>query len=225
YKFILKSLIFYTSPIEIELKGSASFSKYKELITKKAVSLLLNIKGVLYAKPLKRDEVEELLKAEEFSEKKVVFGMCRTYNKGVRLALERDVSIAVVINTSEFIYPHEPQMRILYNDLVIGEEIYDKRKVEELKKSRSNVFLWNNFVIYNNRLASIVKRRDEMRLTYLPRSFPELMNIMEGIEDCIFAEPSMEGDAVIKKLLSFSSKDPVVGSCVVGFNISKRSNI
>jgi hypothetical protein len=196
----------------------------KKGIAEEAVSLLMNFKGVLSAKSLEVDDKKELLLAEERSEKKVVFGICRPYNEGVREVLKRDISIAIVIDTSEFIYPHEPQMKILYRDLVVGEEIYDRRKAEELRKSKNNVFLWSNFVIYNDKLASI-RNRDEMRLVYLPRSFPELEGMMNGISDCIFAEPSVEGDAVTKKLLAFSSKDPVVGSCLVGFNLLKRSNI
>ncbi|MEM2884766.1 MAG: hypothetical protein QXF24_01595, partial [Thermoproteota archaeon] len=122
----------------------------KKSAAEKAATLLLGFKGVLRAKPLEEGEKEELLSAEERSEKKVAFGMCRPYNEGVRLALCRDVSIAVVVDTSEFVYPHEPHMRILFRGSVVGEDIYDKEKAEELKKSKNNVFLWDNFVVYND---------------------------------------------------------------------------
>jgi len=197
----------------------------KEVIAN-ALSFLMRTRGVLLAKELEEDEREQLLSAEAKSEEKVILGMCRSCNMGVREALKRDASIVIVINSSEFIYPHEPHMRMLCDGEVVGEEIYDEGKAAELRKSRSNaLFLWDNFVVYRDKLPRDRKGREEMRLTYLPRPFPELMSI-KHIEDSVFAEPSMEGDTSVKRILKFSSMDPVIGTCVVGFNIKYQcSNI
>jgi len=186
---------------------------------------LMGMRGVLSAKALGEGERADLLSAESKSEERVVLGMCRSFNRGVREALERDASIAIVINSSEFLYPHEPHMRLLHNDEVVGEEVYDERRASELRGSRNNVFLWKNFVVYQDRLPRDRKARGEMRITYLPRPFPELAKIGR-VEDGVFAEPSMDGDLAVKRMLGFTSTDPVVGTCLVGFNIGpQRSNI
>jgi len=190
----------------------------REEVIAKVLGSLMRMKGVLSARTLGEGEKVELLSAESKSEERVVLGMCRSYNRGVREALERDASIAIVINSSEFVYPHEPHMRMLYKDEVVGEEVYDERKASELRGSRNNVFLWSNFVVYRDRLPRDRKGREEMRITYLPRPFPELAKIGR-VEDGVFAEPSMDGDMTVKRLLSFTSTDPVVGTCLVGFNI------
>jgi hypothetical protein len=210
------------------MKGTESSpgdDEIRNAITAKALILLMGIRGVLLAKPLDKDGREQLLLAEAKSEERVVLGMCLSYNKGVREALGRDISIAIVINSSEFIYPHEPHMRMLYNDEVVGEEVYDDKRAAELRSSRNNTFLWDNFVVYRDRLPRDRAGREKMCITYLPRKFPELMEI-EGIHNSVFAEPSMDGDMAVKNLLSFTSTDPVMGTCVVGFNIKRElSNI
>ena len=186
---------------------------------------LVLMRGVLSAKALGEGEKADLLLAESKSEERIVLGMCRSFKKGVREALERDASIAIVIDSSEFLYPHEPHMRLLYNDEIVGEEVYDERKASELRGSRNNVFLWKNFVVYQDRLPRDRKARGEMRITYLPRPFPELAE-MGRVEDGVFAEPSMDGDLTVKRMLGFTSTDPVFGTCLVGFNIGpQRSNI
>jgi len=189
----------------------------EEVITR-VLNSLIGMKGVLSARILREGEKGELLSAESKSEERVVLGMCRSYNRGIREALGRDASIAIVINSSEFVYPHEPHMRLLYKDEIVGEEVYDEKRASELRGSRNNVFLWSNFVVYQDRLPRDRKGREEMRITYLPRPFPELAEIGR-VEDGVFAEPSMDGDLAVKRMLNFSSTDPVVGTCLVGFNI------
>jgi hypothetical protein len=206
------------------MKQDEESGKREEVIAN-ALGLLMRTRGVLLAKELGDEEREQLLSAEMMSEERVILGMCRSHNMGVREALRRDVSVAIVINSSEFIYPHEPHMQMLYNGEVVGEEVYDQDKAIKLRGSRGNVlFLWDNFAVYRDRLPRDRKGREEMRLTYLPRPFPELRGI-ERIEDSVFAEPSMEGDMSVKRILNYSSTDPVIGTCVVGFNIAgRRSN-
>jgi len=207
-----------------EVSGRVGNGGRDEVIAK-VLGSLMGMKGVLSVKMLGECEKAELLSAESKSEERVVLGMCRSYNRGIREALERDASIAIVINSSEFLYPHEPHMHMLYKDEVVGEEVYDERKASELRGSRNNVFLWSNFVVYQDRLPRDRKGREEMRITYLPRSFPELAEIGR-VEDGVFAEPSMDGDLTVKRMLNFHSTDPVVGTCLVGFNIRpQRSNI
>ena len=72
----------------------------RDEVIAKVLGSLMRMKGVLSAKTLGEGEKAELLSAESKSEERVVLGMCRSYNRGIREALERDASIAIVINSS-----------------------------------------------------------------------------------------------------------------------------
>lgn len=182
---------------------------------------LRNCKGVLEARALTEEERRRVLEVEQKAEEKVVFGMCRTLNRGVREALEREYAVALVIDSSEFEYPHHPHMRMVWGDMVVGEQVRDKERIEELKRDRSNFFLWENFVLYMPKLPKGAEERKKLRMVYVERQAVQL----EGhpyVERSVLGTPSMEGDILIKELLSIHNDKPTVGTCVVGFDLRKE---
>lgn len=175
-------------------------------------------KGVQAIRLLGEDEKKLLLKTETIVEDKIVWSMCSTLNEGIREAIQRDYTIATVMNTSIFEYPHHPLMKMLYNGIVVGEQIPDLDMIVELKKDRTNFFLWEDFVIYIPRLPMEKGAKQKLRLVYLKREAPQLEGI-PCVERGVIGIPSSEGDALIKEILSFPSQDPMTGSCLLGFNI------
>jgi len=181
---------------------------------------LRECRGVIATKVLSEEEKRQILDVEGRVEEKNVFGMCKSLNKGLREALQREFAVAMVIQTSDFQYPHHPYMNMSYGDQVVGELIKDEKRVEELRKTPGNLFLWENFVVYVKKLPRNPKERNEMRIVYLPREPPQLKGLPH-IENSVFGTPSTEGDTVIKRMLAIQSEEPTVGTCVVGFNIKK----
>ncbi len=180
---------------------------------------LRECRGVIALKVLSEEEKREILDTEGRVEAKIVFGMCKSLNKGLREALQREFTVAMVIQTSEFQYPHHPYMSMVWGDQVVGELIKDE-KVEELRKNRGNLFLWENFVVYMKKLPRNPKERDEMRIVYLPRE-PLQLKGLSYVKDSVFGTPSTEGDTLIKSMLAIRSEEPTVGTCLVGFNIKE----
>jgi len=192
----------------------------KDMELEGVLRALQECRGAIAIKVLSEKEKGEILDTEGGVEEKIVFGMCKSLNKGLREALQREFTVAMVIQTSEFQYPHHPYMSMICGDQVVGELIRDEKKVEELRKTPGNLFLWENFVVYMKKLPRNPKERDEMRIVYLPRE-PLQLKGLPCVKDSVFGTPSIEGDTLIKKMLAVSSQESTVGTCLVGFNIKK----
>jgi len=177
---------------------------------------LRQYKGVRRLRLLSGKEKRGLRDVEAEVERRVVFGMCPSLNLGVRATLKRPFTAAMVIQTSDFPYPHHPHMRIMLEKLVVGEQIADKGEIAELRKSPENMFLWENFVVYRSRLPREPKGRSRLRLVYLPRPFPALGGL-KGVRDEVLGVPSPEGDQYIKSLLGEVSTEPTLGTSLIGF--------
>lgn len=182
------------------------------------LEILKNDEGVKTLRTLSKEEKQKLLDVEKREEKKIVYGMCMSLNKGVREALQRDFTIAIIINTSEFKYPNHPSMIITCEDQVIGEVIIEKKKVEELRKDPSNVFIWDNFVVYMKKLPRDPGERKKMRLIYVPGK-PVQLVAEKCIRDSVFGTPSTEGHALLMQILSYQSMEDIIGTCLIGFNL------
>jgi len=181
-----------------------------------ALKAIRGVKGVVKVKALTARERKLVLESEMQAEQKIVLGMGKSVNEGVREALNRDFIAAMVIQSSEFVYPHEPSMMMLCEDQVIGEGVYDKEQLEKLKGSKNCFFLWENFVLYRDKLPRDPAKRDKIRVVYRARSFSGLEAL--PFKECVLGIPSMDGDAAVKKILKFGEKNPVYGTCLVGFN-------
>ena len=183
------------------------------------IRALESLEGVIKVKPLNPKEREEILKVETQEENKIAWGMCKSFNEGVREALNREFTIAIIVDSSKFKYPYHPHMEIRHKDRIVGEQVNGERAAE-LRKQRTNIFLWDTFVIYFDRMPRGPAVREEMRLYYLARPF-EILKDSSEIRDCVLGVPSMDGDAKVKELLSAETGRPEIGTCLVGCNLSK----
>jgi hypothetical protein len=181
---------------------------------------LLEIPGVITVKALSRDEMSEILMIEKEEEEKIVFGMCKSINKGIREALGMEYTIGLVIKSSEFQHPHHPHMVMICGTEITGEIVSDVEKIQEMRKDTSNFFLWDNFVVYMKKLPKNPRERNKMRVVYEPRK-PHFLQDLSFIQESVFGTLSIKGDTYLKKILSISSKDPMIGTGLVGLNIKK----
>ena len=178
-------------------------------------------RGVLMVKVLSEDEKQAILDVESEVEKKIVFGMCKSLNQGVREALQREFTVALIMDTSVFEYPHHPRMVFTCGELVVGESVQDKEKIEELKKDRMNLFLWEDLVVYMRRIPRIPEEKMKMKLVYFPREPIQLRNL-PNITESVLGTPSTEGDTLIKRMLNNESNKTVIGTSLIGFNIKRE---
>lgn len=184
----------------------------------KVLEVLRDCRGVLAIKVLTEEEKKRILHIESEIEARIVFGLCKSLNKGLRETLKRKYTVVLVIQTSDFDYPHHPYMNIISRDQVIGKLVYDKEKIQELREDPSNFFLWDNFFINRKKLPRDLEERRKMRAVYLAREPLQLMG-MQSIADAVFGAPSTQGDTLIKRMLDIKSDSTTIGTCLVGFDI------
>jgi hypothetical protein len=184
------------------------------------LDVLRDCGGVIEARLLTNEEKKSVSHVEEKAEEKIAYGMCKTVNKGVREALSMHNTAGLVIDSSVFEYPHHPGMKMLYEDTIVGEQVKDKARVEELKKNRANFFLWDEFVLYMSKLPRGAEERKKLRMVYVERPATQL----EGhpcVLRSVLGTPSTDGDLLVKELLSARNDKPTIGTCLVGFELKE----
>ena len=182
-----------------------------------AVDVLRGCIGVKDIQFLTSDEKDRLLAVEVADEKKIAYGMCKTSNKGLKEALRRDFTAVLLIDSSIYEYPHHPYMVMVYDDIVVGEQIKDPVKQEELRKDRKNFFLWDEFVIYTPLLPRDKGAKERLRMVYKPMEVIQL-DPVHCVDMAVFGTPSTEGDTLLKELKNWGETHSDIGTCVIGFN-------
>jgi len=182
-----------------------------------AVDVLKGCRGVEDIRFLTTEEKDRLLAVEEAAEDKVAYGMCKTSNMGLREALLRDITAVLLIDSSTYEYPHHPSMAMVYDGIIVGEQVKDPDKREELGKNRTNFFLWDEFVVYTPLLPREKEAKQRLRMVYKPMEVNQLEPV-HCVDEAVFGTPSTEGDTLLKELMNWGKTHPDIGTCVIGFN-------
>ncbi|KUO39200.1 MAG: hypothetical protein AVW05_04595 [Hadesarchaea archaeon DG-33] len=186
----------------------------------RVLQTLRECRGAVAVRVLAEEEKKALFELERRVEDNIVFGMCKSRNDGVREALQREFTVAIVIQSSIFQYPHHPHMSLRYDDQVLGESITDREKREELRNNASNFFLWDDFVVYMKKLPRGREAREKMRMIFHPREPLQLRGV-PCVANSVFGTPSTEGDALIKRVMNLQGEDAQLGTCLLGFNLHR----
>ena len=179
---------------------------------------LRTIKGILAAFALEQADRFQLLDIETEAEKKAFMGMGMCYNSGIREVL-RTRLVFLAITTMEFEWGCQAHMLLKKGDDVVGEEVRDQSRIEDLEKQPNVFFLHRNFVIYKDRVdfpGDIVAKKCCFELPALTTE--ECLPGLEEFGDYIFCFPSTVGDVFLKKRY-FDEKDEWgTGTVLFGFN-------
>lgn len=184
---------------------------------KDAADVLRECIGVEDIQFLTSEEKDRLLAVEEVAEDKIAYGMCKTSNNGLKEALLRDFTAVLLIDSSTYEYPHHPSMVMVYDDIVVGEQIKDPAKQEEMRKDRKNFFLWDEFVVYTLLLPREKEAKQRLRMVYKPMEVNQLDSV-HCVDEAVFGTPSTEGDTLLKELMNSGETHSDIGTCVIGFN-------
>ena len=200
----------------------ADFEEFKRQVIDEVSALLKKIKGVREVCELTNEEKKEALRIEVESEKKAVSGFMRCYNAGMRSVVEKEVVLAI-LHDENYRYPPET-VQLICGGEVVGEEVREKERAEELKKRRDVLWLGDTFVIYKDRLPRGYRKKMMSGSIYIfipPMSVKELEKV-DRIYGVVEAMPSTPTDLYLKdrlKLRGIDVSHPKLGVALVGFNI------
>lgn len=182
-------------------------------IIRNIASTLEDLSGVLKVDVLAREESERILELEKEAEKRVLGGWGKGKNTGVREVIQREVAIALVTD-SLFKWPPESCVQLVLDGKVVGEEVRDAKKAEELERQGHRV-LGGSFVIYKDRLQQ-ARALKESLVIFPPLPFKPLANI-QGISNVIAASVSPPADLFIREKMGIKGKGS--GTMLIGFNL------
>jgi hypothetical protein len=204
YNFLSKSFL------QTKEKGMAN-----EISSSVLLDLLTRVKGIRAAFPIEDFHKDEILKVEQEAEEKALMGLGKTLNSGLREVLQSDIVIAAVTDM-EFEWNCFCGMQLKKGNQVVGEEIRDPNRIRELSQRSDVYFLHKNFVIYKGRInfpQDIMKKICQFEF---PSMSADWFAHVDGIESCIFCNPSTPTDVYIKKICLGGMDERGLGTILIG---------
>lgn len=187
-----------------------------EHIVREVISIIQSIKGVRQVFILTDEDKRKVLELERQAEKRFM-GLGRGDNQGVKTVLERNTVIAFLTD-AEYRWPPGPNIILFWKGKVIGEEVYDPKKLEKLK-NKTGVYLAGNFALYKNNMPKpSLMIQEPPVVVFPPKPYPEIKKKVPMIDDVVLGSPSPSSDAYLKKRMKADLENKRLGTALLGFN-------
>ncbi len=160
-----------------------------------------------------------LLDIELEAEKKCFMGLGLCYNSGIRDVL-RCPLVFLGITTMDFDWGCQSHMILKKGEDIVGEDVYDKSRIERLKSRDDVWFLHQNFVVYKERVdfpQDIVEKKCCFELPALTSG--DLAPIREGLSGYLLCFPSTPGDTFLKNRYYAGTDERGMGTVLFGFTV------
>jgi hypothetical protein len=174
----------------------------------RAVDVLAGLKGIIKVQRLDATQKEAALKLEREAEEKVLMGLCKGINVGLREALSRKNTFACLTDEA-MVWPHCSYIKLYCGDELIGKDVYDDAELKQ-RKEEGNIVA-GNLVFYKDKIGLLKERGSEMRVHMMPMEIAELCAC-----GAVVASPSPPTDTYLKGLLGADLADRRLGTIVVG---------
>lgn len=171
-------------------------------------------RGILDVGWIAEEDARAISELEKDLQEKGLGGLGKYCNQGIFQVVSRQI-ICAVLNNNEFRHADKPCLSWMMGDVVIGEEITDKDYLESLKTSGTVKVIGRNFVIYYDRIKAATSQPPVFVCRAL--AFPEIEGI-PGVRDVLSASPIGTADLYLKNKFGWDTKDPVLGTILIGFN-------
>ena len=135
------------------------------------------LKGIQEAFVLEEGDRFRLLEIETEAEKKAFMGLGMCYNSGIREVLRLPVVIVAITNM-DFDWGCQAHILLKKGEEIVGEEVRDTTRIQELEKDENVWFLHKNFVIYKDKVDfpnDIVEKKCCFELPALTQNSPPLI--------------------------------------------------
>jgi len=181
----------------------------------KVNAALLATRGITDVGWLTETDRREIRKMEEIVEKEGL-AVAGTYrNDGIFEVLQRRYACAV-LNNNDFRHATEPALAWVCGDVVVGEEIVDDCRLEQLRQNGGIKILGKNFVLYFERIREARGQKPIVVVKGL--AFPEIEHL-PFVSDVISASPIGSADLYLKKRFGWASDKTALGTILIGFNM------
>jgi len=183
----------------------------------KVEAALRSTKGVLDVKWLDQETRKSVFDLEEKARQEGLSSAgSHYYNEGVAHVLSREF-VGVVLNNNKFRHATAPSLFWIAGNMVIGEEVTDALRLQELAKNKHVKILRRNFVLYFDRMKAARGQAPTFVIRGLP--FPEIEGIA-GVSEVLSASPIGSADVYFKERFGWDSRARDLGTILIGFNLA-----
>jgi hypothetical protein len=185
----------------------------------KIQDVLMKTRGIDAVFRMEDEDRFKLLDVETAAEKKAFMGLGMCYNSGIRDVL-RCPLVFVCITNMNFEWGCQAHMVLKKNDTIVGEEVLDASRIEQLKERKDVWFLHKNFVIYKEKVDFPQDLVDKKCCFEIPAlTWGEPLPALPDVEDCRYSFPSTAGDIFLKERLYGVKDERGTGTAVFGFKL------
>lgn len=183
-----------------------------EMIVKKAVNVIKELKGVVDVKEVSDDD-KNALNQSEFNRSGDIIPVI---NRGLEECLKREYLLLLLKNRNFRCAPNPTVLLMTDKGRILGRELISKQEKEEYQCRDDVYFLSQDFVMFKINRGSM-RSGSEKQLFILPSiPFPEL-DLIDGFENVVSCSPSTEGDHYLKNKYNYPH-DPNLATILVGFS-------
>ncbi len=173
-------------------------------------------RGILAVGWIEANDRRTLRQFEKELQERGLGGLGQYLNEGVLTVLDREM-VCAVLNNNDFRHATEPCLSWVMGDVVIGEEVCDRERLESLKSSPDVKVIGKNFVVFLDRIRKTASQRPVFIFRAL--CFPEIEGI-PCVQEVLSASPYGSGDLFLKERFGWDPGKPELGTILIGFNLA-----
>lgn len=185
------------------------------------ISSLRSVPGILEVQKLLEQDREPLLEIEKKAEEQSLMSLGKVVNVGVRTALTYN-TIFVALNTMDFDWGNQSTLLMKKGGEVVGEEVRDKERLDQLSNQENVWFMHKNFVVYKDKISfpqDIMQKICYFEIPCLPAQWKEIQTCQQQIREIVVAAPATPGDIYLKENYFQNRDEQGLGTCLVAISL------
>ena len=165
-------------------------------IINKVRNAIVHMKGVETTYLLNEDDQEIVRELEKKADEMTLMGLGRGDNKGVKAVLKNDVIFAFTTNM-DFNWPEGPSVILMHGDRIVGQNLDDEAKLEEMKSCKDKLLI-GNIVIYDTSVLKGMDSKTNPLIVVLPPKPCKEVECVDKVCNVVLASPSTPSDEYLK---------------------------
>lgn len=192
----------------------------REEIIERVRQRLKEIQGVGETYVLLEEDRENIKELEKKADEMTLMGLGRGDNRGVKEVLKKDVVIPFT-TSMDYVWPSCPNVVLMHHDRVVGEDVDDECKLNELKCCKDNLVIGNIVIYDKDLLRSIDPKKDPLIVVLPPKTCAEVEELPH-ICNVVLASPSPPTDEYLKQKMGLPQTHGT-GTFILGFDFECSS--
>ncbi len=186
-----------------------------ENIINNVKNVITHMKGVETTYLLSEKDREIIRKLEKKADEMTLMGLGRGDNKGVKTVLKNNVIFAFTTNM-EFNWPEGPNILLMHGERVVGHDLDDEAKLEEIKACKDKLVI-ANIVIYDTSVLKGMDAKKSPLVVVMPPKNCKEVECVDEVCNVVLASPSTPSDEYLKEKMGLESLHGT-GTFLLGFD-------